>query len=78
MGKKKKRARFSARTIWAMFIGYMVIGAIVAIVYLGRKAPDPELIDATTAAGSNPWALFPVFVLLWPIFLAILILQSLA
>ncbi len=77
MSRKKKKARFKPRTIWAMVIGYMVVGAIVAILYLGQQVPDPELIDASAPPGSNPWALFPVFVMLWPIFLVILIVKLL-
>ena len=77
MGKKKKRARFKPRTIWAMVIGYIVIGAIVAMIYLGQQAPDPQLLDGSAPPGANPWALFPVFVMLWPIFLVVLIVKLL-
>ncbi len=75
MGKKKKRARFGARTIWMMIIGYLVLGVITALIYLSRNAPDPAYVDMSSQGMTNPWALFPVVVMLWPIFVVVLLFQ---
>ena len=75
MAKRKKRSRFRARTIWAMIISYLVLGVILALIYLGQNAPEASITDASAQVQPNAWALFPIIVMLWPLFLVILLVQ---
>jgi len=76
VSRKKKKSRISARTAWLLFIGYMVAGIVVAILFLGPSETPTAAATDPQAAAANPWALFPVVALLWPIFLAILIVRQ--
>jgi hypothetical protein len=75
MAKRKKRSRFRARTIWAMIISYLVLGVILALIYLEQNAPEASITDANAQVQPTAWALFPIVVMLWPLFLVILLVQ---
>lgn len=77
MTKRKKKRKLKAWTIWSLIIGYVVAGAIVAVLYLSRNAPDAEDVNVAQQGLSNAWGLFPIIVMLWPIFLVIFIVQML-
>ncbi len=76
MAKRKKKSKLSARAVWSLLIAYVVAGVVVAILYLNRNAPGSEDVDAVQQGLSNAWGLFPIVVILWPIFLIVLLVQA--
>lgn len=75
MAKKKKKRKLKPRTIWSLFIAYFLAGIIVAILYLNHNAPDPDTANAAQQGATSAWGLFPILVMLWPVFLVILLIQ---
>jgi hypothetical protein len=75
MAKKKKKRKLKPRTIWLLSISYFVIGFLVAILFLNSISPETEVVenDNTQNARTSPWMLFPVVVMLWPIFVVVMI-----
>ena len=76
MARKKKKPRLRARSIWLLVIGYTIIGVLFTLYYMNAHAPDPTRVEA----GANPMglgSLFPIIVILWPLFVIIHIIQVL-
>ena len=74
MAKKKKKRRLRARSIWLLVIGYTILGVLFTLYYLNAHAPDPTQVES----GASPMglgSLFPIIVILWPLFLIIHIIQ---
>jgi hypothetical protein len=77
MTKRKRKRRLRPRTIWLLVLGYFLVGGVIAALFL------QELTAGTTPAApgqpslNNAWGLFPIVVMLWPLFLIVWLLKAL-
>jgi hypothetical protein len=78
VSRKKKKSRISVRTAWVLFVAYIVVGMVVAILFLGPSETGTATATSPQDAAMSPWALFPLVALLWPIFLVIMIVRQLS
>lgn len=77
MGKgKKRKRRFKARTIWMMVLAYFIAGGIVAALFLQGISADAEIAGPGEPSLNNAWGLFPLIVLLWPVFLVVMVVRA--
>ncbi len=76
--KKSKRRKLKTRTIWILVLSYMVLGAVVATLFLQQTTAGAEIGAPGQANLNNAWGLFPLIVLVWPIFLVIFLIRAYA
>lgn len=76
MGKRKKKRGPGARVVWSLVLGYLILGGIVAVLFLQQIAAGADPAPAGGPSLNNAWGLFPLIVLLWPIFLVVMILKA--
>ena len=76
MGKKKRKRRFKARTIWAMVLAYFIVGGVVATLFLQGMTSGADPGGAGQPSLSNAWALFPLVAMLWPAFLLWMLVRA--
>lgn len=77
MSKRKRKRRPRPRTVWLLVLGYFVLGAIVAALFLQQMTTGVAQPSGGEPTVNNAWGLFPLIVMLWPIFLVIYILRAL-
>lgn len=77
MTKRKHKRRLAARTIWLIVLGYFILGAIVGVLFLQQLTAGAERPASGEPSIQNAWGLFPVVVMLWPIFLIIWLVRAL-
>ncbi|MCP4547374.1 MAG: hypothetical protein GY835_13030 [bacterium] len=77
MGKKKKRRKLKTRTIWILLSSYMIVGVVVALFVLNNHTSDPVQTEAGQQAASGAGTVFPLIVMLWPIFVVIHLIRIL-
>ena len=78
MTKKKKKGRISTKSAWMLTLAYFVVGFVVSILFLNSVDPTTEAgADPNTGLPGSPWLLFPIVVIIWPVFLVIMIWRAL-
>lgn len=77
MTKRKHKRRLAARTIWLLVLGYFILGAIVGALFLQQLTAGAARPTTGEPSIQNAWGLFPVVVMLWPIFLIIWLVRAL-
>ncbi len=75
MGKRKKKRGPSARMVWSLVLGYLIIGGVVATLFLQQVGSGADPAPGADPTLNNAWGLFPLIVLLWPIFLIVMIVK---
>ncbi len=77
MGKRKKKRKLSPRTSWLLVLGYFILGVVVAALFLSQVSTGSQPVDPDEASLYNAWGLFPLVVLLWPVFRIVLVIKAL-
>ncbi|MEZ4396561.1 MAG: hypothetical protein R3C71_06610 [Candidatus Krumholzibacteriia bacterium] len=77
MSKRKRKRRLRPRTIWWLVLGYFVLGAVVAALFLQQMTAGAPRVGAGEPSINNAWGLFPLVVMLWPIFLVVYVVRAL-
>jgi hypothetical protein len=76
MGKRKKKRKLGPRMTWSLVLGYFILGIVVAALFLSQVNSGAEPVNPDEASLYNAWGLFPLVVLLWPVFLVVLIIKA--
>ncbi len=78
MGKgRKRKRRFKARTIWMMVLAYFIAGGVVATLFLQDVVGDGTGTATGEPSLNNAWGMFPLVVIIWPVFLVVMIVRAL-
>jgi hypothetical protein len=77
MSKRKHKRRLKPRTIWILVVAYFVVGGVIAALFLQQLAAGVKPAGPGEASLNNAWGLFPVVVMLWPVFLIIWLVKAL-
>ncbi len=76
MGKRKRKRKLSPRLTWLLVLGYFTLGVVVAALFLSQVNTPAQPVDPDEASLYNAWGLFPLVVLLWPVFMIVLIIKA--
>ncbi len=77
MTKRKRKRRLRPRTVWLLVLGYFIVGTAIAMLFLQQLTASAGPAPPGQPSLNNAWGLFPLVVMLWPIFLVILIVKAL-
>jgi len=77
MTKRKRKRRLKPRTIWLLVLGYFLVGSVLAALFLQQLTAGAAPATPGQPSLNNAWALFPVVVMLWPIFVIVWLVKAL-
>jgi hypothetical protein len=77
MTKRKHKRRLRPRTIWLLVLGYFIVGSVTAAFFMQQLTAGAQPAVPGQPTLNNAWGLFPVVVMLWPIFLVVMLVKAL-